>query len=121
LWNLLHQPVEVNRLGVELVASCADLASAMSAPHHTQSDITMLSLRARTRRPSKTSALDCVSSSLRLRINASELGRHYQQYPDEYADADDEHGNEIYPTEPHGMSLSGAFSTRHYDPSVLQV
>jgi hypothetical protein len=43
--------------------------------------------------------------------NSSELGRHYQQYPDEYTDADDEHGNEIYSTEPHGMSLSGASNT----------
>ena len=62
----------------------------------------------------------CVEYHLE-RFNSSELGRHYQQYPDEYADADDEHGNEIYPTEPHGMSLSGAFSTRHYDASVLKV
>jgi hypothetical protein len=52
---------------------------------------------------------------------ALSLGRHYQQYPDEYADADDEHGNEIYPTEPHCMSLSGTFNTRHCGPPVLQV
>src|SRR6266404_326925 len=45
-----------------------------------------------------------VSSTIWSRFNSSELGHHYQQYPDEYADADDEHGNGIYPTEPHCMS-----------------
>jgi hypothetical protein len=52
-----------------------------------------------------------VSSTIWSRFNSSELGRHYQQYPDEYTNADDKHGNEIYPTEPHGMSLSGASNT----------
>ena len=47
-----------------------------------------------------------VSSTIWSCFNSSGLGRHYEQYPDEYADADDEHGNGIYPTEPHGSPRS---------------
>ena len=38
-------------------------------------------------------------------VQPLELGRHYEQCPDKDADADHEHGNGIYPSEPHGMYL----------------
>ena len=46
-------------------------------------------------------------------VQLLELGRHYEQCPDKDADADHEHGNGIYPSEPHCI-ISATSNTRHY-------